>query len=317
MTSNPIAIYAENLEAFDASRAKKLHTELVAEGLAGIACVYGLCWPNYEPPNPPRPQRNREIWQTWRNAAGLPLYAWFNARADQVADAAAIRSLEMTLDPDGWLLDIEGNWTKGASLDLLLDAPLPRKHRIVSLAGTGASYVEYHYRGFDLRGYDVEWQAYWNSGEGPTPDAAVWELYRSPFVVPGWQYRHRKGEVYGWGKFIGPDANGELGIFDSYLIPRVERSVFGILDREWGWVVDDGVLFPADPKKPAYGLLMGRAPYARIRVALNVTRPIKDMTWEQAAASARIPGAKKRPVAIYLGENGSDGVIKEIARGAA
>lgn len=313
-----VAIYVENLEAFPADRCKRVHEQLVAEGLAGIECIYALVWPNYEPPNPPRPQRNREIFETYSNVSKRPVWAWFNARADQAADAAAIASLERTLNPFGWLLDIEGEWSKGAKLQELLLAVPDMKPKRVSLAGTSASHVEYDYRGFERWDFEVEWQAYWNSNEGPRPDAAVQELYSSEFVIPGWEYRHRVGSKYGWGAVKLVNRINDLAHFDSYLIPGTNNLVFGVIERAWGWTVDDRILWPTDPKKPPVGLLMGRAPYSRIRVALNTTRPPVGTNWEAAAASAKIANSKKRGVAIYLGdENLKDETIFEIARGAA
>lgn len=313
-----IAIYVENLEAFPADRCKRVHEELVAEGLQGIECVYALVWPDYEPPNPPRPQRNREIFETYANASKRPLWAWFNARPDQEADAVVIASLDRTLNPFGWILDIEGEWTKGAKLGVLLEAVPPLKPKRVSLAGVTASHVEYDYRAFDRNGFEVEWQAYWNSNEGPRPDTAVRELYQSEFVLVGWEYRHRVGAKYGWGKVTSVDDTTDLANFDSYLVPGVSNHVFGVIDRGWGFTVDDRILWPIVPGKPPIGLVMGRAPYGRIRVALNTEEPPVGSNWHDAAASARVAGSKKRGVAIYLGnETLTDETIFEIARGAA
>lgn len=312
-----IALFCENLGALSASRVRSLNARLEAEGLSTIEAVYALVWPDYAPPNPPRPQDNRAAFVAWRNEAGVPLWAWFNCSKEQAEDALRIEWLDETLDPDGWLLDIEGEWTKGAKLKTLLEVPAAtEKPRSVSLAGIDSSHVEYDYREFERQGYDVDWQAYFNSGEGPEPGQAIRELYQSSFVIAGWDYRHRLGATYGWGKVMRVERD-ELARFDSYLRPGSPNAVFGVLPREWGFTVEDRILWPPDPDDPPSGLLMGRTAYARIRCTLNVTRPLPaGLTWEGVAATARVASARKRPVSVYLAENASDDVIVAIARGA-
>jgi hypothetical protein len=326
---NTIALYCENLAAFPAARAKDLDLRVKAEGLAPIEAVYALVWPDYPPELPQRPRDNREAFADWRAESGLPVWAWLNATPDQADDAVAIASLDHLLSPDGWWLDIEGPWVQGAKLARLLEAASATgRPRGATLAGASPSHVETDFRELERQGFAVEWQAYFNSRggngkpEGPRPDLAVSELYRASFVVESWEYRHRLGAVYGWGKVDEVTAD-ELAEFDSYLRPRAPNAVFGVLPREFGWIVDDGILWPEQPSKPPVGVLMGRAPYAAIRVALNVTRPPVDVLtgehvgWERAAASARVRRARKRPVSVFLAENATDEVILEIARGAA
>lgn len=325
-----IALFVEDLGSFPAQRAKVLHEDMKKEGLPGIEAVYALVWPDYQAPIDNKPGKNRSTFGSWRSAAGLPLWAWMNCREDQNADAAAVNTLDGQLQPNGWLLDIEGNWTKGAKLKTICMATeATGRPRRASLAGTTAAHVEYDYLQLEKSGFEVEWQAYMNSlgangrPEGPAPDNAVAEMYQCSFMIPGWQYRHRAGSQYGWGQFVRADEAVDLGIFNSFLRPGSEDSVFGILEAEWGYVPDDRILFPRDPHKAPYGLLMGRVAYKNQRVALNVTQPPmnhhsgKMQTWAATAASARIVGAAKRGVACFLAERASDNTLMEVARGAA
>lgn len=321
------ALFVENLHAFPADRCQRLKARLDAAGLPPLEAVFALVWPDYPPNLPPRPQDNRAAFAAWRSQAGVPLWAWLNAKADQAADAQAIETLDAQLDPDGWLLDIEGQWVKGAKLNVLLaTAAALGRPRIASLAGSSSSHVEYHYRELDRQGYDVDWQAYPDTGEGPPPDVAIAELHKSSFVVGGWEYRHRVGENYGFGKVTA--LNSELASFDSYLLRNKPKgtpsdSVFGVLEREWGATVDDRVLWPKDPKKPPIGLVMGRFPYARTRVTLDIASAAGNVValpeLERRAASARVAGARKRPVSVFLAERDNDACdrIFAIAQGAA
>lgn len=294
-----------------------MHQQLQAEGLPGIECVYTLIWPDYPPHIQNHPRDNRLELSAWRQASGIPVWAWLNAQPDQAQDAEDIQELDTLINPDGWLLDIEGPWTKGAKLKTLLDGVPKHKPRRASLAGTSANHVEYDYRELDRQGFDVEWQAYFNSGEGPWPADAVREMYQADFVITGQEYRHRVGDRYGWGR-VKLVQHQELAVFDSYLRPGQEDSVFGVIPRSWGWTVDDRILWPANPDKPPIGLLMGRVAYPRIRIALNMTRPSGiTVTWDSAAQSARLPGARKRPLSIYTAENTTDAVVLEVARAGA
>lgn len=284
------------------------------EGVLGR--VFALVWPNYEPPVGPIPQQNRSRWRAWRAESGVELWGWFNASADQHADAAKLIALTAELAPSGWLVDIEGEWMKDAKLTTLTagvrKTGLPA---IASLAGVSAAHTPYDFRALDLANMDVDWQAYFDSGEGPAPADAVRELYASSFVIPGWEYRHRIHTVYGWGKVT--DASGSLAGFDSYKLPGDERCTFRTRPREWGSWVDKRTLMKAG--KPI-GELMGRARYAKIRVTLDVTRGANDKhspaAWELIAGTAKYPGASRRPISVYMAENASDEVLAAIAAGA-
>lgn len=315
-----LALFCEILANFPASRARSLNESI------GIEAVYALVWPDYLEPIQNHPGRNRNEFQAWRTEAGVPLWAWINCQENQLADAGWIQTWDNTLKPDGWLLDIEGEWTKGAKLKTVLEAAAKTgKPCRASLAGASASHVEYDYRELERQGFQIDWQAYFNSTgsdgnpEGPTPAVAVAELYQSSFVLPDWEYRHRVGDKYGYGR-VSRIEQEELAVFDSYLRPGAEDSLFGVLPREWGWTVDDRVLWPRNPDKPAVGRVMGRFPYARTRVTLNVTRDLPEDTisfWEQVAASARWPNARKRRISVFKAENATDEVLAAIARGAA
>jgi len=313
-----VSLFCENLGAFPADRTKALDARLRAEGLSGLEALYVLVWPDYEPPNPPRPQDNRAAFDAYRQASGVPLWAWFNARADQAADAAAIATLEPELDPAGWKLDIEGEWTKGAKLSTLIaGAKATGKPLSASLAAITASHAEYDYRGLDNADIEVDWQAYFDSLEGPDPAPAVAELYQSRFVLAGWEYRHRLGSVYGWGKVIS--TNVPRARFDSYKRPGSSDASFEVGARQWGATVVDRTLRRDGVE---VGLLMGRARYDKIRGTLDVTRgaPGKHSLdeWTKIATSSRFPKSRKHPISIYLAsKNVSNNVIVTIARGAA
>jgi hypothetical protein len=144
----------------------------------------------------------------------------------------------------------------------------------------------------------------------------VQELYASTFVIPGWEYRHRLGGSYGWGR-VGRIEAEQRALFDSYKLPGHENAYFAVSHREWGSTVVSRVLFRDEQE---VGLLMGRAAYPKIRVALDVTRTAQARPpeeWTPIAASARVPGAGKRGVSVYLLDNCSDEVSRAIAAGAA
>ena len=310
-----VAIFVERLAGFEPEKAKALDVALAAEG-GGIE-VYALVWPNY-PPEIPRPQENRAAFAEWRQDAAVPLWAWLNAGPDQAADVEAMESIDTELEPSGWLLDIEGEWTKKAKLGVLANgcAALNRPRR-ASLAGTSASHSSLDFRALDNAGFEIDWQAYLDSLEGPPPSVAVQELYRSNFVVEGWEYRHRLGDVYGWGK-VGT-VNAGRASFDSFKRPGAFDASFAVAEREWGWTVVDGKLRRAGEH---VGLLMGRTPYSKIRVTLDLTRGAADKrsltAWWELAASARVPGSKARPISVYCGSEAvRTDVVAAIARGAA
>jgi len=297
-----IAAMSYNLSAFGADRAAALY----AEGT--ISHVRCPLWPLE-----PAAIANRAEWSAFVSR-GVPMWGWLNCSADQFGDVIAMSSLDVSLDPAGWVLDIEGEWTKGAKLDTLVaGAKALGKPVIASLAGYSASHVEYDYRALDRAGIPVEWQAYADSGEGPTPAEAVRELYESSFVIPGWEYRSRIGATYGWGQVTG--AVFSTGYYDTYKFPRWSDREFGVAPRDWGWTVTDREFAGVT------GRLLGRARYSLIRVALIVSREIEQRRtlaeWTAYAASARIPGASRRGVAVFPVENCSDELLRAIAAGAA
>jgi hypothetical protein len=312
-----IAVFVQDLSAFSPERARGLHRKLIAQTGAGLEAVYALAWPDYEPPASPVPQANRAAWHAWTAEAGLPLWVWFNAQQDQAEDALAIADLVDVLEPAGLMLDIEGAWTMGAKLKTLITAAkrtgLPVR---ASLAAATPAHFEYDFRELDLQGVAVDWQSYFDSGEGCTPAVAVQELYRCSFVVGGWEYRHHWSGTYGWGK-VGRTI-GSMAAFDSYLHPGSENATFLWSPRDWGLTVEGGRLMKAGI---TVGQLMGRAKYANVRVTLDVTRGAAEKhtleEWTAIAASARVPGSAKRPVSVYMAEHASDDVLLAIAKGAA
>jgi len=268
-------------------------------------------------PDRPAGHANCDVWNNYTGVGNL--WAWYVCTPDQAVDVEHIRVLDALLNPAAWVLNIEGEWTKGASLKTLVSGVRALGSPIIaSLAGSSASHAPYDYRTLDRAGVEIDWQAYIDSGEGPTPAEAVAELYRSSFVIPGWEYRHRWGGKYGWGIVSGVAVGAAF--YDSYLIPgRPNAEVFIAAREEWGYTVAPGRrLWAGDT---AVGLLLGRARYSKIAVTLDVTRSAqaqRDLAgWEALAASARVPGASKRPISVYLGEVCPDDVLRSIARGAA
>lgn len=314
-----ISLYCENLDAFAPERARRLH------GLVpgGIEALYVLVWPDYPAHLPPRPQDNRRSLARWREQAGVAVYAWLNARRDQAADVEALRALDAEHRFDGFLLDIEGEWTKESKLDVLASGVrrlAGKRPLIASLAGWSPSGTSYDYRSLDRAEIACEWQAYMDSGEGPPPRVAVRELHRASWIVPGWEYRHSLDGRYGWGRIARVEQD-TIARFDSDLhggrlsLTVARRTVGG---ESFGWWVVDPTL--RDRHGLAVGMLMGRARYARIRVALDVTRSAQQRSpeeWVGIAASARASGSRRRPVSVFLAENASDETLVAISRGAA
>lgn len=311
-----ISLFVQDLGAFPAERARQLDARMRSEVGRGIDCVYALVWPDYQPPASPVPQANRRVFRVWRRDAGVPLWGWLNAQRDQEQDAVALKALTAELSPEGWLLDIEGEWTKGAKLLTLLAGAAGTGRPVrASLAGASPAHVEYDWRQLDRLDIPVDWQSYMDSGEGCWPATAVAELYRSSFVIGGWEYRHHMRGNYGWCK-VGRVASGVAKI-DSYLQPRAENADLKVRAAEWGWRPVDGRLIQG---ADTVGLMMGRCRYANARVTLDVTRG-HDMArslagWTAVAASARIEGSVKRPVSVYTAEATSDDVLVAIAAGA-
>ena len=264
-------------------------------------------------PDRPAGDANRAVWDDYAGVGKL--WAWYVCTPDQAGDVARITELEEELLPAGIVLNIEGEWTKRASLKTLISGVKALGLPIIaSLAGFSASHAPYDYRTLDRAGVEVDWQAYVDSGEGPTPAEAVAELYRSSFVIPGWEYRSRIGTTYGWGK-VTRVVSAAKGRYDAYKFPGPSEYEFWVSPRGWGWTVRERKFSGVN------GLLLGRARYSKIAVTLDVTRSAqaqRDLAgWEALAASARVPGAAKRPVSVYLAEVCPDDVLRAIAKGAA
>jgi hypothetical protein len=136
-------------------------------------------------------------------------------------------------------------------------------------------------------------------------------------VIDGWEYRALWGTSYTWGK-VERFENAQA-IWNSYKRVGSKDGVFATKPRVWGREVGDDRNIYRNAVK--VGTLMGRVQYKNIEVTLDVTRGANDKhtipEWEAIAASARVPGARKRPVRVYLAENGTDDVICAIARGGA
>lgn len=311
-----IALFVHDLGAFPAERARKLNERLSRELGRPLECVYALVWPDYLPPASPVPQANRRVFDAWRREAGVPVWGWLNAQENQEADAVALAALTTELTPDGWLLDIEGEWTKGAKLNTLLTAAVATRRPVrASLAGATPAHVEYDYRALDRHDITIDWQSYMDSGEGCWPATAVAELYRTTFVIGGWEYRHHLRGTYGWCK-IGRVSSGVAKV-DSYLQPRTENADMLVNPAAWGWRPVTGKLLQGVIE---IGLLMGRCKYANVRVTLDVTRGHDQArslsAWSAVAASARVEGSAKRAVSVYTAEATSDDVLVAIAAGA-
>jgi hypothetical protein len=112
------------------------------------------------------------------------------------------------------------------------------------------------------------------------------------------------------------ECDNFVGYYNPYRFPKTMTArEFGVQAREWGWTVTARKFLGSD------GVLLGRAQYSKIAVTLDVSRGAQEVhslaEWEAIAASARVAGARKRPVSCYLGEIASDDVLRAIARGAA
>ena len=297
-----VAVFSEWLGNWGPHRARDLFNE------GTIDAVYAKVWPLDDAAN-----ANIAARKDWRAIYPGPLWAWMVCSEDQVEDAANLAQLDVWVAPDGWVLNIEKS-LEGADLRTIIKAAQATgKPGRASLAGIDASHVEYDYRALDRAGIEVDWQAYFDSGEGPSPYVAVRELYLSSFVLLGWQYRSRIGTTYGWGKVT--KAVRGFGYYDSYKLPAGWGEYeFPVASREWGWTVT-GRNFYAERSR-----LLGRARYSKIRVTLDVTRGANDKhtpaEWTTIAASARMPRRAKRSVSVYLAEVASDEVLRAIAAGA-
>jgi len=293
---------------------------LVNEGTVGTFYVY-------LGPDNAAAQANRLAWFDVDEISPqfVPRYGWWVCSTDQAGDVAAIAEVDAKLNPVGWVVDVEKP-LEGTDLSVLLGGVAALGKSIVaSLGGSySPSHIEFDYRTLDKYGCRVEWQAYFDSGEGCTPAEAVRELYQSSFVLPGWEYRHRLNTVYGWGKVTRVEG-GQIARYDSYKRAGAEDGWFSVsphyvdpvTNDEWGYNVVSRALFRGGKD---VGLIMGRAAYPKIAVTLDVTRTAQTRAakeWTPIAASARVNGAARRPVSVYLGEVASDEVLRAIAAGSA
>ena len=212
-----VAVFSEHLGNWGPHRARDLFNE------GTINAVYAKVWP------PDAAARaNAAAWDEWRTIYPGPLWAWMVCSADQPEDVFQLEALEPALKPDGWVLNIEKP-LEGAKLDTIVRAAKATGKPVrASLAGIDASHVEYDYRALDRADVEVDWQAYFDSGEGPPPDVAVCELYLSSFVIPRWEYRHRWETSYGWGKVTGVTSSEKYAGFDSYRLPGVVNAHFDV-----------------------------------------------------------------------------------------
>jgi hypothetical protein len=269
------------------------------------------------PSGKPGAAANRNQWHDvdQLSAVHVPRWAWYVCTQDQAKDVAEIEDLDFEFKPTGWVLNIE-KWLEGVKLDTLIPkVSLLGKPIVASLGGSqSASHIWLDYRTMDNYKVTCNWQAYFDSGEGVTPARAVQELYQSTFIIAGWEYRARFGDKFGWGKVSRVEA-AQKAVFDSYKYPTKDDGWFSVAARDWGYTVVSRSLF----RNGHAGLVYGRAAYNRIAVTLDVTRTAQARApeeWAPIAASARVPGAARRPVSIYLLDNCSDEVARAIAAGA-
>ncbi|GIV04004.1 MAG: hypothetical protein KatS3mg015_2834 [Fimbriimonadales bacterium] len=302
-----IAVYSEWLSAFGADRA----AGLVREGV--IDRIYAYLGPSAAPAD-----ANATEWSYFRNKlADMPLWGWYVCSPDQEEDAEAITRLDWELSPVGWLLNIEKP-LEGAGLQPLLSRVAALgKPMVASLAGANPNHYLYDHRTMDRYGVEQEWQAYFDSDEGPWPEEAVWQLYAPTRLLPGgdyraatWPYGDKSRVVYGWGAV---DAASYRSFNRSASLSAPGVRLVG------GWP-PLGVSYRSLSSPRWMGTLLGLARYSKIRVALDVTRGAAEQhtldEWAQIAASARLPGLRKRPVSVYLAEVCPDAVLRAIARGA-
>ena len=314
-----VAVFSEHLGNWGPHRARDLYNE------GTINAVYAKVWPLDA-----AARANALAWDKWRVIYPGPLWAWMVCSADQPEDVFQLEALEPALQPDGWVLNIE-KALEGVSLSTIIKgAKATGKPVRASLAGIDASHVEYDYRALDKADVEVDWQAYFDSGEGPTPAEAVRELYESSFVIPGWEYRARVGARYGWGKATEirsgslDRSDWDWAIYDSYRDPGTANYGFRVdHSRSWGYTLVDRRLAKLGGSADDAGRLLGRARYSMIRVTIVSDEIALDKTgttrtpaaWTAFAASARMPGLRRRPVDVYLAERASDEVLRAIAAG--
>lgn len=299
-----VRVYSEYLSAFGADRAKALYDEGVLEA------IYVKLHPLDA-----AALSNKAEWAVFR-AKGIPLWGWIVCSADQRADVAAVQDLDSEFQPVGWLANIE-KILEGADLSVLCSGlKALGKPLVASLAGANPNHHLYDHRSLDRAGFAQEWQGYADSNEGPDPQTAVRELYKPGLVFPGAEYRSRIRTTYGWGQVTS--CWFSTGRYEAYKFPGLGEYEFAVRGEDWGWTVL-GRKFDL-----VNGLLLGLAPYSKIRVAIISDDIARDKTgtvrtaeeWTAWAASARSPGLARRGVSVYLGERCSDEVLRAIAKGA-
>lgn len=250
----------------------------------------------------------------WRYAK-CPKWAWYVCTADQEADVEEITRLDAELDPSGWCLNIEKVLEDTKLETLLAGVSALGRPVVASLAAITSSHVEFDYRCLDRHAVVIDWQAYFDSAEGTTPKIATGELFQSSFIIPGREYRHLLSGKYGWGRITRVEEN-QRAVFDSYRRTGGYDGYVAVTPREWGFTVVARTIW-RDEK--SVGVLMGKAAYPNIRMTLDVTRTAQSRPaaeWTPIAASARAPGATRRPISVYLVEQTSDEVLQAIAAGA-
>lgn len=331
----PIDVFSQDLGAYNADRAKR-HAQ---QGL--IRKVFAYMGPG------PHGPTNREKLRTGYSAAlttngGEPWGWWVcnepvtsgGPRRTLEQDMVMIQAVHDELAADGvplagWILDIEAG---ALGKDL---APVVKPLRengirvIASLAGTSADISNYDYRELDLLDVPVDWQAYLDSGEGPSPKDAVAAMYRSSIVIENdwsvgqWEYRMLVDGTYRWGRVRSVHwPNGvPVARVDNYAAPGAHNLNLAVKPRSFGWQVDNGgeLTDPVDGRRR--GALAGRVRYVNIRVTLDTTRTAQSQRdlagWSALAATARWPGSAKRPVTVYLAEITPDDVLDAIEAGAS
>jgi hypothetical protein len=246
------------------------------------------------------------------------MWGWYVCSPNQAKDVADIERLNARYKLHGWLLNIEKPLEK-ANLSVLLSgvAKLGKPIR-ASVAGYTPAHIEFDYRAMEKYKVAIDWQAYFDSGEGANPAVAVRELFETSFAVGGWEYRHRIGQKqYGWCKMVG--VKGDEIEIDSYMLPTNKNGFVKARLREggWGYEITDRTIRRG---KLVVGRLYGRAAYSRSRVTIDTTRGAAAKRsldeWTKVAASAKVPGSARRPVSVYLAESTSDELFRALAAGA-
>ena len=299
-----VRVYIEQLGSIGPHRMAALN----AEGLVSD-------WYVMVGPDRPAGRVNRFLWNYYAGVGNL--WAWYVCTADQAKDVADIAALDSELMPAGWLLNVE-KALEHADLSVLISGVKALGQPIVaSLSGGNPNHNLYDHRTLDRAGVVCEWQAYLDSGEGPDPATAVRELYKVSRVGEGMEYRAQIDRAYGWGEVNGLHW---LGGTDYQSFAKKATFEFVTL-ADGGWpALDVEYRELHRPPGTPRGELLGLAAYKNIRITLDVTRTAqaqRDLAgWEALAASARVPGASKRGVSVYLGEVCPDDVLRAIARSA-